>query len=264
MNEPSIWEVAEAYERYVGRWSLPVAAELVAWLALPGGLRWLDVGCGTGALSAAIDAGAAPLQVQGIDRSDGFVEYARQRAEWATTPRFSVGDALELPVADATFHVAVSGLVVNFLADPRRAMAELCRAVLPGGTVALYVWDYAEGMQLIRCFWDAAVELDAEARTLDEGRRFPLCQPDALAALFHEAGLNQVETRSIVAPTLFTDFDDYWEPFLGGQGPAPSYVASLAEPACDALRERLRASLPTSVDGSISLCARAYAVRGQR
>jgi SAM-dependent methyltransferase len=263
MNEPSIWEVAEAYERYVGRWSLPVAAEFVAWLALPGGLRWLDVGCGTGALSAAIDAGAAPLLVQGIDRSDGFVEYARQRTERATS-RFSVGDALELPVADSTFDVAVSGLVVNFLADPRRAIAELRRAVLPGGTVALYVWDYAEGMQLIRCFWDAAVELDAEARTLDEGRRFPLCQPDALAALFNEAGLHQVETRSIVAPTLFTDFDEYWEPFLGGQGPAPSYVASLAEPARDALRERLRASLPTSVDGSISLSARAFAVRGQR
>jgi SAM-dependent methyltransferase len=262
-DEASIWEVAEAYERYVGRWSVPVASDFVAWLALPGGLRWLDVGCGTGAVSRAVAAGAAPELVHGIDRSGGFVEYAARQAGRATV-RFSVGDALELPVADGTFDVAVSGLVLNFLPDPARAVSELRRAVRRGGTAALYVWDYAEGMQLIRCFWDAAVALDPDARALDEGERFPLCQPHALEALFRDAGLGEVEARSIVVPTLFTDFDDFWQPFLGAQGPAPAYVASLADADRDALRERLRAALPAGADGSIALSARAFAVRGRR
>jgi hypothetical protein len=119
-------------------------------------------------------------------------------------------------------------------------------------------------MQLIRCFWDAAVALDPDARALDEGERFPLCQPHALEALFRDAGLGEVEARSIVVPTLFTDFDDFWQPFLGAQGPAPAYVASLADADRDALRERLRAALPAGADGSIALSARAFAVRGRR
>jgi hypothetical protein len=154
--------------------------------------------------------------------------------------------------------------VLNVLPDPARAVSELGRAVRRGGTVALYVWDYAEGMQLIRCFWDAAVALDPDARALDEGERFPLCQPHALEALFRDSGLGEVEARSIVVPTRFTDFDDYWQPFLGAQGPAPAYVASLADADRDALRERLRAALPAGADGSIALSARAFAVRGRR
>ena len=168
-DEPTIWEAADAYERYIGRWSGYVAREFVEWLALPNDLRWLDVGCGTGALSRAIAAAAAPSSVHGIDSSDGFVEGARQRADTGGVQRFSVGDALDLPVGDATFDVAVSGLVLNFLPDPARAVSELRRSVEVGGTVALYVWDYAEGMQLIRYFWDAAIALDPAALALDEG-----------------------------------------------------------------------------------------------
>jgi SAM-dependent methyltransferase len=260
---PSIWAVAEAYERFIGRWSEPVGVAFVDWLALPPGLRWLDVGCGTGALSRAIAAAASPALVHGIDSSAAFAERAQALAPDQQRLRFSTGDALDLPVADASFDVAVAGLVLNFLGDHARAVAELRRCVRPGGTIAAYVWDYAGEMQLLRRFWDAAVALDPTAAGLDEGRRFPICEPDALAALFADAGLTGVERRSIVTPLAFRDFDDLWEPFLGAQGPAPAYVAGLPDAARDALRERLRASLPVAADGSIALRARAFAVRGR-
>jgi SAM-dependent methyltransferase len=262
--EPSIWSVAEAYERYIGRWSRPVGGELLDWLELAPGLRWLDVGCGTGALSRAIAAAASPGLVYGIDSSEGFVALARARADDPSTQGFSTGDALDLPVDDESYDVAVSGLVLNFLGDHARAVSELRRAVRPGGTVAVYVWDYAEGMELIRRFWDAAIAIDPAAGALDEGRRFPICEPGALAELFRDAGLHDVVTRSIVVPTVFSGFDDYWDPFLAGQGPAPAYAATLADGDRAALRERLRTSLPTGPDGSIALRARAFAVRGRR
>jgi len=260
-DETSIWAISDAYERYIGRWSEPIASAFVAWLELPPGLRWLDVGCGTGALARAIAAGADPALVHGIDRSEGFVERARQLAGGEACQRFSEGDALALPVADGTFDVAVSGLVLNFLDPPEQAVFELRRVLRPGGTAALYVWDYASGMQLIRCFWDAAIALDPSASSHDEGRRFPICEPAELEKLVRGAGLREIETRSIVAPTVFRDFDDLWTPFLGGQGPAPAYAMSLAEADRDALRAELRGSLPTRPDGSIALSARAFAVR---
>jgi hypothetical protein len=136
------------------------------------------------------------------------------------------------------------------------------RVAAPSGTVAAYVWDYAEGMRLMRAFWDAAAALDPAAASLDEGRRFPLCRPEPLARLFAAAGLREVATRAIDVPTVFRDFDDYWDPFLGGQGPAPAYCVGLAEDARTALRERLRTSLPVAPDGRIRLTARAWAVRG--
>jgi hypothetical protein len=139
------------------------------------------------------------------------------------------------------------------------------RAVRPGGgTVAVYVWDYVGEMQLLRRFWDAALALDPAACDLDEGRRFPICEPNALLALFAEAGLSRAESCAIDIPTVFRDFEDYWSPFLGGQGPAPGYCVSLAEAKREALRDRLRAELPTAPDGTISLKARAFGVRGFR
>jgi len=129
--------------------------------------------------------------------------------------------------------------------------------------VAAYVWDYAGKMELMRYFWDAAVELDRTAFELDEGRRFPLCQPGPLTALFTQAGLREVQVRPIDVPTRFRDFDDYWTPFLGGQAPAPGYAMSLNEERRGALRERIRAKLPMASDGSIELIARAWAVRGR-
>ncbi len=156
------------------------------------------------------------------------------------------------------------GLVLNFVPQPERMVGEMARAVRPGGTVAVYVWDYAGKMQLMRHFWNAAAALDPLAVAFDEGRRFPVCRPGPLAELLRGAGLTEVETRSIDVPTDFQDFDDYWRPFLGGQGPAPSYLMSLSEDRRTALRERLRSALPAALDGSISLVARAWAARGTR
>jgi SAM-dependent methyltransferase len=253
------WERGDPYERYIGRWSRLVAPRFVSWLGMTGGLRWLDVGCGTGALTATILGGAEPESVVGIDPSEGFLATAAQRL--GDKAAFKRGSASELPLPSASVDVTVSGLVLNFAPDANAALAEMKRVTVHGGTIAAYVWDYAAGMQLIRHFWDAAVALDTEAAAFDEARRFALCQPDALAALFSSAGLHRVEVGALTVNTRFDDFDDYWSPFLGGQGPAPAYAMALDEARRTQLRERLRATLSAASDGSISLTAQAWAVK---
>jgi SAM-dependent methyltransferase len=259
--EHDVWAVGAGYERYVGRWSRPVAEEFLAWLAVPPGGSWLDVGCGTGALSQKILAGNAPARVVGVDSSEGFVAHARAHIPDARA-EFRVGDARALPVEDGDFDATVSGLVLNFVPDQTKAVSEMRRATRPGGTVAIYVWDYAGEMQLMRRFWDAAVALNPAAGELDEALRFPVCRPEALQTLFTDTGLGNVETRAIDVPTVFADFDDYWSPFLGGQGPAPGYCMSLPEPDRVVLRERIRQSLSPDGDGKIRLIARAWAAKG--
>jgi SAM-dependent methyltransferase len=261
-SRPSdVWASGAAYEPYVGRWSRLVAREFLAWLAVPPGSRWLDVGCGTGALSQTILASASPSSVKGIDASPGYVAFARGQVRDKRV-QFEIGDAQAFPEETASYDAVVAGLVLNFVPQPERMVAEMARTARPGGLVAVYVWDYAGQMQLMRQFWDAALALDPTAQVLDEGRRFPICQPNRLLALFRQAGLGAVETRAIDVPTRFRDFDDYWSPFLGGQGPAPSYAMSLSEARRATLRDRIRAGLPVAADGSISLTARAWAVRG--
>jgi SAM-dependent methyltransferase len=178
--------------------------------------------------------------------------------------QFEVGDAQALPAEDRSFDVAVSGLVLNFVPRPEQALAEMARVTRPGGVVALYVWDYAEGMQVLRRFWDAATALDPDALAVDEGRRFPICSPEALEPLADGTGLSDVRCEPIEVEARFASFDDYWTPFLGAQGPAPGYVASLDSPRREALRDRLRERLPVAPDGSIPLTTRAFAVRGTR
>jgi SAM-dependent methyltransferase len=260
---PEVWTSGAAYEPYVGRWSRLVTRQFLPWLQVGPGRRWLDVGCGTGVLTRAIVDLAAPCEVVGIDPSKGFVAYASSQAA-DTRVHFDVGDARSLPFEAQEFDVVVSGLVLNFVPDPAQGLAEMTRVARSGGTVAANVWDYAGAMQMMRYFWDAAVALDPAALELDEGRRFPICQPDALRGLFDTAGLTGLEARAIDVPTGFRDFDDYWSPFLGGQAPAPSYVASLEEMRREALRHHLRAALPVATDGSIHLIARAWAIRGTR
>ena len=257
------WDSAHAYEPYVGRWSRLVAPEFVKWLAAPPGGRWLDVGCGTGALIQAALAHAAPSEVVGVDPSETYIASASARID-DPRARFDVGDAQALGAETATFDVVVSGLVLNFVPQPVRAVTEMARVARPGGTVAAYVWDYAEGTQLMRYFWDAVGALDPEARELDEGRRFSLCKPEPLNRLFLTAGLEDVQVRAIEVPTYFRDFDDYWSPFLGGQGPAPSYAMSLSEQRRAELRELIRAKLPRDSDGGIPLSARTWAISSVR
>jgi SAM-dependent methyltransferase len=257
------WKTGSSYRQYVGRWSELVAVEFVRQLDQPGGLDWLDVGCGTGTLAGVIVSLANPRRVAGIDPSEGFIEFAEQAV---ADPRvvFSVGDARALPYGDATFNVVVSGLVLNFVptADQPTAATELKRVCRPGGTVAAYVWDYAEGMQMMRHFWDAATALDPSARDRNESVRFGLCQPEPLQALFEGAGLRGVEVTGITVETVFRDFDDYWNPFLTGEAPAPAYCMSLSPEDRERLRQELMRRLPTAPDGSIPLTTRAWAVRG--
>jgi SAM-dependent methyltransferase len=254
------WERGSAYERYIGRWSRRIAPLFLTWLDRPAGQRWLDVGCGTGALSAAVLESCAPASVTGIEPSEGF----RQLAEQQLGSRALVlpGSAESLPLDAGSCDVVVAGLVLNFVTDLPAALSEMARVAVPGGTVAGYVWDYAEGMQVIERFWDAAVALEPAAAPLHEGTRFALCRPAALQQALEAAGLDRVATTGLDLTAQFVDFDDYWQPFLGAQGPAPAYAMSLSEERRVMLRERLRHTLAATPGAPLRLQARAWAVRG--
>lgn len=254
------WDLGDPYERYVGRWSRRVAPQFLAWLDVPRERRWLDVGCGTGALSAAILDLCSPSSVVGVEPSEGFLRKAEEQL--AARMLLRRGSAAQVPLEDGAVDVAVSGLVLNFVPDARAALAELTRVTAAGGAIGAYVWDYSGKMDLMRHFWDAAVELDPRAASLDEGKRFALCRPEALADLFSGAGLRDVDVKAIDIDTAFASFTDYWQPFLGGQGPAPAYAMALEEAARSRLRDRIREGMPLRADGSIALGARAWAVRG--
>jgi len=257
------WAGAAAYEKYVGRWSRLAAREFLSWLAVPPERDWLDVGCGTGALSEAILEVGSPRRIKGIDRSEQFIAHVRQQVRDERV-RFEVGDAESLGAEKGSHDAAVSGLMLNFVPNPVKAAAEMRGALREGGVAAVYVWDYGGRMEMMSHFWDAAAALDAHAAEFVEGSRFPMCNPEPLTSIFNEAGLQEVDVRGIDIPTRFKDFDDYWSPFLGGQGPAPSYAMSLNEEGRAALREKIRGGLPIAADGSIPLAARAWAVRGRR
>lgn len=254
------WSSGDSYERYVGRWSRVIARQFISWLAIPEGSAWLDVGCGTGALSQTILETTNPASVMGVDRSADFVETARSRLSHPHV-KFETGNAQFLSVESEKFDAVVSGLVLNFVPKPEEMVNEMKRAARTDGTVALYVWDYAGKMQFMRHFWNAATALDISARDLDEGNRFPLCSPGALTDLFANAKLGDIEVRAIDIATDFKDFDDFWSPFLGGQGSAPGYAMSLSEEHRARLRDRIYNSLPFALDGSIPLVARAWAIK---
>jgi len=255
------WMAGQAYEAYMGRWSRLVAHEFVRWVCPERSAHWLDVGCGTGALTSAICDLCEPASVTACDPSEGFIEHARRNITDVRV-RFLIAGAEVLPRRNGGFDAAVSGLVLNFLPHPGEAVASLRDRVRAGGIVACYVWDYSDGMKFLTSFWEEAVALNPRAAALDECTRFPICRVTALDALLRAEGLVQVETRAIDIPTSFSTFEDYWTPFLLGTGPAPSYVASLNLPMRESLKERLRRRLPIKNDGSIELQARAWAVRG--
>jgi SAM-dependent methyltransferase len=255
------WVSGHAYEGFMGRWSILVARAFLSWLAVPPGRAWADVGCGTGSLTRSILENCEPASILAIDSSSDLIAFARRTIS-NPAARFSVGDAQALEVPSNTLDAAVSGLVLNFVPQPRAAVSEMLRVTKPGGRIGIFVWDYADGMQMLRYFWDAAVALDESARDLDEGTRFPLCRERQLETLVREIGLKQVEARPIEISTVFRDFDDYWQPLLGSVGPAPGYAMSLDQQHRRALENSLRNLLPVNDDGSISLMARAWAVKG--
>jgi SAM-dependent methyltransferase len=258
------WASASAYEAFVGRLSRRVAPRFVEWLDVERDRRWLDVGCGTGALTQTVLAAAAPSAVTGVDPSPAFLEAAREATPDARAT-FVEGTATALPIADASVDAAVAGLVLNFVGDVPAALAELRRVLVPGGRVGAYVWDYAERMQPIRLFFDAAIAVGAPgAAEADEGARFPLCRPGPLGQAFEAAGFGAVAVEPIEVQADHPDFDAFWTPFLSGVGAAPKYLVELERAVQARIRERLRVTVPAGPGGAIRLAARAWAVRGTR
>ena len=255
------WSAGDAYERYMGRWSRLVAVRFLDWLGAPADAAWLDLGCGTGALTQTILARCEPRSIVAIDQSADFVAHARAAtSDTHVRMRFEVGDAQKLPLPDASVDVAASALVLNFVPDRIAALRELKRVVRPGGLLSFYVWDYpGGGMGFMTAFWKAAIALDPKAAELGEGRRFAFCNPEGLTALCAEGGWPSATVAPIEVETRFGSFEDYWLPFTLGAGPAPGYCASLPEEKRAALKQRLKQDV--GGDGPVSFTARAWAVK---
>ncbi len=221
------------------------------------------MGCGTGALTSRILEVGRPASVVATDSSEQFIKHARAAFQDHRV-QFLTATADNLPTTLEGYDVVVSSLVLNFLPDPTAALREMRSRAAEDGIVAACVWDYAGGMQFLRRFWDAAVELDPTARQYDEGKRFPICSPSALETAFHQAGFSHVRIEALEIETHFQSFEDYWIPFVGGPGPAPGYLSSLSAQRQQDLERRLKAMLPRKEDGSIALTATAWAARAEK
>ena len=254
---------AEAYERFMGRWSRLVAPRLVDFTGVPNRGRMLDVGSGTGSLAQAIAEREVHGRVVGIDPSKDYVAYAAGRNSFPDRVSFEVGDAQQLHFPDASFDAALSLLVFNFIPDPMKALSELRRVTKPAGRISAAVWDYGAGMRMLRTFWDAAVHVDPEADKFDE-KHMPLCRSGELAALWRQGRLDDVHEESIDITMRFRSFADYWDPFLLKQGPAGSYVSRLDQDRLEALRDEVQRRLSLRAeDAPFAIPARVWSVRGK-
>lgn len=247
-----------AYERYMGRWSQLAGEAFLDWLAPESGLRWLDVGCGNGAFTEMLVEQCAPVSVHGIDPSEGQLAYARSRPA-SRLAQFHQGDAMAQPFPDDSFDMAVMPLVIFFVPDPARGVAEMARVVCLGGTVASYSWDMKDGG------FPYAV-LQAEMRAMGIAVPAPpnpdASRIDVLRDLWAGAGLEAVETREITVQRTFDDFDDYWTTVLGGPSVGPQ-LAALGSEDTEVLKARMRALLPADATGRITYSARANAIKGR-
>ncbi len=249
---------AEAYDRHVGRYGGGLAHQLIALAGLEPGQRALDVGCGPGALTAALAELLGADSVAAVDPSAPFAEACAARVG----VRALVAPAEQLPFPDRSFDAALAQLVVNFMSDPPDGVREMGRVTRPGGAVAAAVWDYAGGMTLLRRFWDAAVAVDPDAVDRDEGRCMPYCRPDDLSDLWHGVGLEDVTVAPLVVEAEYAGFDDLWEPLETGVGPSGAYAASLAPEHRRRLRDELRRRLGVG-EAPFRLSARAWGVAGR-
>jgi SAM-dependent methyltransferase len=258
-DEPSFFTDGAAYERLMGRWSVPAGEVFLEWLAQPQGLRWLDVGCGNGAFTELVVERSAPAEIHGIDPAAAQIAYARTRPG-ASLAQFRQGDAQALPFLDDSFDVAVMALVISFIPDPAKAVAEMARIVRPGGWLATYMWDATGG-------GSPTQPLTAAMRSMGITHAMPpstaASRQDSLRELWQQAGLVSVDARVIQVPIAYADFDDCWDSLSMPVGPAGREIRQMSAPAREQLKAHLRGRLPIAADGRISYSARANAVKGQ-
>ena len=260
--EAKMFAMSAGYERFMGRWSRQLAPLYVSFAGIKNGDRVLDVGTGTGSVAATVEAAMPASQIVGIDPSAGFIAYAQKNAKSARA-RFEVGDAQALKFTDASFDHAMASLVMNFIPDHNKAIAEMRRVTRAGGTVSACVWDYNEGMQMLRFFWDEAVALDPAIEPKDE-RHMKLSRQGQLGDLWRKAGLINLQESPLVIDQAYASFNDYWESFKTGAGPGGAFVVSLPEDRRQQLETRVRKRLlGDRQDGPFTLKARAWCVRGE-
>ena len=250
---------ADAYDRLVGRYGVQLASALIGFARVEPGMRALDVGCGPGALTAALAGRLGTANVAAADPSEPFVEACRTRVPGVEVVE---AGAEALPFIDGTFDAALSQLVVNFMSDAEAGVREMARVTRPGGVVASCVWDYAGEMTLLRKFWDAAREVEPErAAAADEGVVMRWCADGELADLWHRVGLRDVRSGALVVSATYTDFEELWSPLPTGVAPSGAFCKSLDEHQRDALHDAYRRRLGVE-EGPFELTARAWAVAG--
>ncbi len=261
-REAKMFTVSSGYERYMGRWSRLLAPAYIGFAGVKNGERILDVGTGTGALASALEIAMTSSELAGIDPSEGFINFAKKNAKSGRVS-FEVGDAQALRFKDASFDHTMSMLVMNFIPDHNKAIAEMRRVTRSKGVVSSCVWDYNEGMQSLRFFWDEVVALDPGIAPKDE-RNMKLTREGQLGELWRKAGLVNVQEKPLVIDQAFSSFEDYWGPFLTGVGPGGAYVVSLPLERRVQLEARLRKRLlGNRDDGAFVLKARVWCVRGE-
>ena len=260
--EANMFAASAGYEHFMGRWSRQLAPAYIAFARVKNGDRILDVGTGTGSLAATLEATMPASEIVGVDPSEGFIAYAQKNAK-STRAHFEMGDAQALKFSDASFDDTLALLVMNFVPNHRKAIAEMRRVTRAQGTVSACVWDYDSGMQMLRFFWDEAVALDPAVEPKDE-RHMKLSRQGQLGDLWRAAGLMNVKEKPLEVDQAYSSFGDYWEPFTKGAGPGGAYVVSLSEDRRQQLEARMgKRLLGDRQDGPFTLRARAWCVRGE-
>lgn len=259
-NPQSMFSDGAAYERLMGRWSKKAGEQFLDWLAAEKGLSWLDVGCGNGAFTEEIVSRCAPASVSGIDPSEVQIAYARTRPG-TRMAEFHVGDSQALPFSDGSYDAATMALVIAFVPDPAKGVAELARVLRPGGTAAAYMWDLPAMGVPLGPIYKALRDMDMpgpQPPSAEFSRR------EAMEALWRGAGLDEVETTVIRVPVSFDNFEDFWQSNTLPAGPHAKFVHAMPEAAREELCRRLRDSLPTAADGRIAYESVANAVTGRK
>ena len=249
----------EAYERLMGRWSRLAGEIFLDLLEIPAKLRWLDVGCGNGAFTEALIARCAPSEVVAVDPSEGQLAFARTRPG-AKLAQFQIGDAQALPFGDDRFDVAVMALVITFLSDPGKAVAEMARVVRPGGWVGTYMWDVPGGGTPVHPIYVAMESLGMPSPRPPGAE---VSRRDAMRALWEAAALESIETRVIRIRVTYADFDDFWNSNSVPVGPQGKAISEMSPSAREQLRAKVREQLTVAPDGRIAYESFANAVRGR-